>query len=437
MAAQSARSIRRPVAAVAAIVLIAAGCSSSASPSPLVSPSIAAPSATPSPTPAPVPSATSSPTPMPSTAPSASPAIAVAPDGSWTSLHWQPLGKVVPLGPKGVSVFGWSGGYVALEQSPGSDDSGNELPVTIRASASTDGLHWSEPTTLKTGFKGMTNIQSIVEGPSGLLALGYPYGDTCGGPETLAAMWSSPDGRAWERLPMPKAFQTGSVETIAGGDAGFIALGTRDRAGSQAIWTSPDGRSWTSRKLPAVSSGTLALDSVASFADGFVLLGSVLGEEGCGGAAHVRPATWFSKDGGSWTRTSLPGASTNKDAGLYIRSLLGRLLVTQWVPGNDATLNGWTSTDGRTWSPTPPVPHDVYFDTNASGSHAIAMIAGDNGKLPEVLGLDENAQSVTLAETGDGPVQTDDSLGTTSGVGPTGLLVVQEDGGAAWLGLPS
>ncbi len=445
MAALSSRSIHHPATLVAAVVLIAAGCTASASPSPTASPSIAIAPATPSPSltpsvaPTPAPSATAAPSPsaMPSAAPSALPAVGLAPAGSWTSLQWEPLGKVVPLGPAEVGVFGWSGGYLALEQSPGSDDNGNDLPVTIRASSSTDGVHWSAPTAIPTGFKGNIAIESIVEGPSGLLALGYRYGDTCGGPEPLTDLWASTDGRAWQRLSVTKSFPSGSVQTIAGGDAGFIALGTHGTGDDQAIWTSQDGRTWTPRKLPTVTSGTLALDAAQSFADGFVLLGSVLGEGGCGGPGHIHPAVWYSKDGASWTRTSLPGASTDKNAGLEIRPLLGRLFVTQWVPGNDTTLKGWTSTDGRTWSPTPPVPHDLYYDTKDDAAHAITMVYGDNGAAPAVYGLDANGQGVTLTETGDAPVQTEDSLSTTSTEGPTGLLVLQEDAGQTWLGIPS
>jgi hypothetical protein len=439
MAALSSHSIHRPATVVAAVVLIAAGCTSAATPSPVVSPSIAVAPATPSPTPEPVPSTTPAPSPSAasSAAPSVLPAVALAPAGSWTSIRWQPLGKVVPLGPGEVTVSGWSGGYVALEQSPGSDENGNELPVTIHASSSTDGVHWSAPTTVPAGFKGNIAIESIVEGPTGLLALAYPYGDTCGGPESVAAMWTSKDGRSWQRLPVTKSFPSGSVQTIAGGDAGFIALGTHGTGDDQALWTSQDGRTWTPRKLPTVTSGTLALDAAESFADGFVLLGSVLGEGGCGGPGHVRPAVWFSRDGASWTRSSLPGASTDPNAGLQIRPLLGRLFVTQSVPGNDTTLNGWTSTDGRTWSPTAPVPHDIYFDTKDDATHAITIIYGDSGGPPSVYGLDANGQGVTLAETGDGPVQTDDSMSTTSAIGPTGLVVLQEDAGRTWLGIPS
>jgi hypothetical protein len=312
-----------------------------------------------------------------------------------------------------------------------------DLPVVIRASASADGVQWSAPTTLQTGFKGNLAISTIVEGPSGLLALGYPYGDTCGGPPTLAALWASPDGRTWERLPMPKAFTAGSVATIAGGGAGFIALGTKSDGTTQAIWTSPDGRAWTSRKLPTVSSGTLALDGATSFDGGFIMVGSVLGEEGCGGAAHIKAAVWFSADGAAWTRTNLPGASTDPNAALGVRRIGAHLLVTQSLPSSAPT-HAWSSTDGRTWASTGEVSSDLSWASISDGQHVIMAFdpASSVGALT-LVGVDDRGRSTTLGQAGDGPVASEDGPGWIWAVGPTGVLAARPDGTASFLGIPS
>ena len=202
------------------------------------------------------------------------------------------LGKL-PLGPHNVTVQGWSGGYLALQQGGGTDDNGNELPIVVQTSVSPDGVHWSTPTTMSTsGLKGMIGVGPILEGPHGLLALGFPYGDTCGGPEPLTALWTSPDGASWKRVALPKDFRSGTVTAVEGGPAGFIALGAKADGETQEIWTSADGATWRTRPLPTVSSGTLVLDSVASFDDGFVLSGGVLGEGGCGGPGSIHGATW-------------------------------------------------------------------------------------------------------------------------------------------------
>ena len=424
----------RPIAVSILTALLVAACSAdpaTTSPSPRPSAGATTPSAPPAATPVPRPSPT-----MPAASPSA-PVVGEAPAGRWSALHWLGAGPL-PLTSMDITVRGWSGGYVAFEQSPGSDENGNELPVVIRASSSTDGLHWSPPTTVKTGFKGSYGISSIVEGPSGLLALGYPYGDTCGGPERVFALWSSADGRSWERLAMPKQFTANNVQTISGGRAGFIAFGTRADGTTPAIWTSMDGRAWTSRALPVVSSGKLALDAAVSFDSGYVLLGAVLGEGGCGGPAHVKPAVWFSAVGGSWKRADLPGALTDPYAYLRIRSSGDRLLVTQIPQGDITTAPAWTSTDGLTWSSAGAISPDVVWGPMSDGRHAVMVVNPESGVgLPSVTGVDGSGATVVLRQDGDEPLVSEDVPGYVYAVGPTGLLAVRDDGGASWLGIPS
>jgi hypothetical protein len=405
-----------------------------------------APSPKPVPTPVPTrsgpPSASPGVTPTPSASPSPTPspsplAVTQAPSGSWSAVRWLETGPL-PLRGNNVWIRGWSRGYVALEQSGGSDENGQARPVVIRASLSSDGLHWTAPTTLETGFEGEIAISSIVEGPNGLLAVAFPYGDTCGGPARVAALWSSPDGRQWERLAMPTAFTSGRALTIDGGGAGFVALGVRADDRTQAIWTSATGRSWASRPLPTVSSGTLVLDQVASVDGGFVLVGSVLGDEGCGGAAHIRSAAWFSKDGSAWVRATLPGASTDPAATLQVQRLMGRVLVLQLLPGDEVNPHAWISPDGRTWTSVGDVSTDIVWASVSDGVHSVQALLPDEGIGPPILtALDANAARVTLRQDGTGPVATTDGPGWTYAVGPTGVLAVATDGSASWLGLPS
>jgi hypothetical protein len=335
-----------------------------------------------------------------------------------------------------VTVRGWSGGFVAFEQSPGSDNDGNDLPVRIRASFSPDGLRWSTPTALETGFKGSIAIASVVDGPAGLLALAYPYGDTCGGPPSVVAMWTSPDGRAWERVAMPPGFATSQIATISGGPAGYIAFGTRDD-GTAGIWTSAAGRAWRSRPLPTVSSGTLALDGAVAFGDGFVLAGSVLGEEGCGGAAHIQGASWFSDDGSSWTRINLPGSSVDRPAAYRILTLMGRLLIVEEPPTDSESLRTWMSTDGRSWTPVAKVAQDLLWGSISDGFHAVRAITPEEGiGAPRWIGYDENGAAVSLRSDGDEPLLAVDGPGWDYAVGPTGVLATLSDGSASRLGMP-
>jgi hypothetical protein len=435
----------RTVGALVASLMIVAACSSTPSastpaPSPSAAPSVgpsaavASPSLSPSPTPSASPVAIPSPTdtPIPSL-----PDVGEAPAGNWSSIHWLRAGDLGVTG-NDIQVHGWSGGYIALDQSGGSDDQGNPTPVTIRAAFSSDGIHWAAPTTLQTGFKGMFQIRDIVEGPNGLLALAYPYGDTCGGPESVYAMWSSPDGQSWTRIAMPKTFSANHVETISGGAAGYIAFGGKGDTTTPMIWTSPDGTAWTVRPLPTVSSGTLVIDQVASFGTGFIVLGGVLGEGGCGGGAHIKPAVWFSTTGASWTRASLPGASTDPNASMSMRASGDRLLVVQILPGDMPTGPAWTSTDGRTFTSIGKLPSDTIWGSATDGRHSVSFVGPESGTGPVLMTeVDPMGAATTLRQDGDQPLIAEDGAQIEFAIGRTGILAYTGDGIESWIGVPS
>ena len=234
---------------------------------------------------------------------------------------------------------------------------------------------------------------------------------------------------------MPRAFVEGQVRTIRGGGAGFIATGTR-ADGSEGIWTSRSGDGWRSRPLPTVTSGTLAIDDAISFDQGFVVIGSVLGEGECGGPAHVRYATWFSPDGTSWTRSEVPDASKAPGAPLAVRRIGDTLLLTQTVD-YEKPAHGWTSVDGRTWTPTGDVSKDLYWAAVSDGEHVvISREPGGTGPLI-LVGVDATGRSTDLAQSGDIPQATDEGPSLRIAVGPDGVLAVRSDGGASYLGVPS
>jgi hypothetical protein len=429
----------RSSAAMAILALAIAACSAPTAAAPSASPGA---TATPSPWPSPSqPSARPSTAPSvpPSPSPSASPGIALAPSGPWSRVAWLDAGKLpfdAPSSPE-ISIQGWSGGYVALAQTSGYDEAGNELPVTVRVSTSADGVHWSKPAAIDTaGFKGSIRIERIVEGPSGLLALAYPYGDTCGGPSTLQAVWTSTDGARWERVSLPKGMASGQVRTVAGGAAGYIAFGSAADTTRAALWTSLDGRTWQSRPLPTVSSGTLVLDGATSFDGGFVVAGAVLGEEGCGGAAHIRAAAWWSADGAAWTRAKLPGSLTDPDARLAVLPLTGSALLAIQVSPDGETRLAWTSDDGRTWTATNAPSELMELRAVSDGRHTAGLFEAEAAG-PAVMELREDGETVVLEPDGERPPISEDGPTWSLAVGPTGLLAYRFDGGGVFLGLPS
>ena len=167
-------------------------------------------------------------------APTSTPLATVgpAPSGPWTSITWIDAGRAFPQfrttgnDALEIAVHGWSGGFVGFA-SGGGPWSGSSQPATLVATSSADGLRWSTPRALdRRGLDDRIAIVAMVEGPAGLFAVGDYSSGACGGPPTVAALWSSVDGSSWRRVPLPKSFSSARVETVDAGSAGYIASGT-------------------------------------------------------------------------------------------------------------------------------------------------------------------------------------------------------------------
>ncbi len=50
---------------------------------------------------------------------------------------------------------------------------------------------------------GNVQFQNVLEGPTGLLAVGSNSGGTCRPPNTYDALWTSRDGVAWRPVTLP------------------------------------------------------------------------------------------------------------------------------------------------------------------------------------------------------------------------------------------
>jgi hypothetical protein len=431
-------------AVVFGIVGLIGGCSSnqlaSPSTSPVTRPSASVATASPSAAPSPTQTATPSPTPAPSA--TALPDVGLAPAGRWTSIRWIDAGRAFPQLAKApgqtfsLNLLGWSGGLVAFG-SDGGQGSEPPSPATLVSTSSTDGIHWSAPRSINvSGFADQVNIEQVAEGPAGLLAVGRYPADTCGGPPVIAGLWRSTDGTTWRTVALPRSMVRGHVETLDGGSAGYIATGKQSDQKTPGIWVSQNATTWRAAALPKPSSGTLVVNGATSFAGGLVVAGAVLGEEGCGGPGSIHPALWWSADGASWTRESLPGASTAAGDSLSIHRLSDDTVIAVSQAGD--TPAAWASTDGRTWSavPTPTIVALYGTVTDTRRSIVVSGPGEDQGQLTfKTVG--DQLDVAPLPQTGDGPVQTADSVPTIEAVGPTGLVVVSVDGSHLWLGVPS
>ena len=445
-------SDRRAAVFAGALLLsiAAAGCTVAASPSP--APAAAeSPAATEAATPTMTPTATPSPT-KPEAAATV-PANATPASGAWTGLRWISDGKPAPTPEPeatkqtsgdqvftSVSIFGWSRGYVGFDQTETYPvDLSKPSTYSLVAESSTDGLSWKRGAALQmpAGSKAVSeadtvaSIGRVVEGPGGLLAMGYGPAVACGGPATVKGLWISTDGIVWSPVAMP--FGSDGIFRIDGGGAGYIGMGQHAN-GEPALWTSTDGRTWTS-STPPVSAKTGSLQDAAAFSAGFVVVGAVKGDEGCGGPSAVKPSVWWSADGKSWARETLPGAPAASDSWMSVSRLgddaLFAVASTADATTQKTTTTFWTSHDGRTWARITPPADIENFVTD--GSHAIGSTF-DDGNNWHFWAFEPDGSIRELAQTGTLPPSPD--YGGQFALGPAGL-VMRVDGDRFFLGVPT
>jgi hypothetical protein len=245
-------------------------------------------------------------------------------------------------------------------------------------------------TTADSGFE----IASIATGGPGFVAVGKANGPVSEGWPEDAAVWTSPDGTAWTRLPPSVEVFGGPglqlMEDVTAGGPGLVAVGfgwdEPEMAGRTAIvWTSVDGSAWSrvpyqdAFASPGYEGNSTAMHSVTAGGPGLVAVGR---------DSRVA-AVWTSTDGVTWTRaphnpeafgtgkvlesaTDMsevaaggPGLVAIGTSGMGARSW-GRGDV-DWThePGAEHAVV-WTSVDGITWS---RVPHDEAVFGGAEGQH--------------------------------------------------------------------
>jgi hypothetical protein len=377
--------------------------------------------------------------------------VGTAPKGPWTGIRWIAAGPVFPQIPVPgggdspsieVKVSGWSRGYVGFRTASSWDLSGTqptESWVTV-STASTDGLHWTPGKALDAGdIDSRVYMSEVVEGPVGLLAVGRNPAAMCGGPPTVKALWTSPDGQTWTRVSLPADFASARVYTVDAGSAGYIATGTLKDEVTPAVWVSADGRSWRRAALPKPTSGVV-VDGATAFAGGYVISGAHPYEIGCGESEYV-PSLWWSADGNSWTPGTTTGAVPSTSTFVTVDRISDHALMAiaqQWdATSQVSSQQVWVSGDGRTWnlvkSPSSLLSANILSD----GQRGILVVPALNGGPPAVATVDDDLTVTTLSQSGEGPVDSDESNAWISAFGPTGVVILSVDGLNLWLGVPT
>ena len=306
------------------------------------------------------------------------------------------------------------------------------------SSSSADGLHWTAGRTLDISGLDGVYISAVVEGPAGLLAVGFPSGGRCG-PETVDALWASADGLTWTRVELP-----GTISTVDAGSTGYIATGTLKNGVTPAVWLSGDGKSWHLVPLPTTTSGAVVVDGAVDFAGGYVLAGKQLSDIGCGESESTpplyTPSLWWSLDGKSWTLSKLPGALPASAVSVSFIRISDHALV---AVANDFADQVWVSNDGRTWrliaSPSSTLPdHWILTD----GQRGLMLVEPQllnppsSDGPPAIATVGDDLTHTTLSQSGDIPIYSGYG-GELTAFGPTGLVVLSADGSSLWLGVPT
>lgn len=269
-----------------------------------------------------------------------------------------------------MAVTAGGPGFVAVGNAGGWDESGSAA-VWV----SEDGVTWSRVPHNETVFggPGLQAMYDVTVGGPGLVAVGWdnPLEE---GSDASAAVWTSIDGLTWDRVPHDEAVFGGPAThvmwAVATGEPGLVAVG-HDGAWSgsggpgqpAAVWTSPNGLTWT--RVPdqeqlesghpttqTIQGGDWAImNDVIAGGPGFVAVGRV---GWCSGACDETAAAWTSVDGITWQRAQVEHAQGITATDMYGVVESGDVLIgAGW--GSDpqsgtGTAVVWTSTDGgETW----------------------------------------------------------------------------------------
>jgi len=232
-------------------------------------------------------------------------AVWVSSDGmTWSRVAQDEEALVVPDDQWATTMAATGFGLVAA----GWEGLGEDSDAAVWVSA--DGLAWSRVGHDEAPFGG-PGIQEI-DGVVVIDGLVVAVGSDESGADGSAAVWTSPDGLTWSRVPHDEAIFGGPgnqvMLAVAAGGPGLVAVGlewSADRA-IAAVWTSPDGLAWS--RVPhdeAVfgAAESQVMEGVVVAGGGLVAFGWQTMEE------EMDAAVWVSTDGVAWSRSALLSAA--------------------------------------------------------------------------------------------------------------------------------
>ena len=198
-------------------------------------------------------------------------------------------------------------------------------PHGVAIWTSTDGgSSWNELD--GTDALGAASMAGMVSADHGLVAVGYARNDPSAF-DISAAVWTSPNGVAWTRIPHSAPFESSGMRAVTIGSGAYVAVGSDHGAGRTrpAVWSSGNGTEWQRQRLQAEEG---AMDGVTPVDGGFAAAGWAQS------GGETRLALWTSPDGVAWT---LEPAVTEEGSGFLhdVVAFSGRLIAAGEI--TDAT----------------------------------------------------------------------------------------------------
>jgi hypothetical protein len=253
-------------------------------------------------------------------------------------------------------------------------------PTMSTAGVASSNSDWTKVPFDATGLDAGTTIEAMIEFRGSLLAAGWFASRSPGTVPFQAAVWTSADGRRWQRSATA-AFGAGRVIAIAGTDDSVVAfvdpVGNDNQDRHTTVWSSADGSNW--RLLSNAGPGNV--QDVIAYDGRFVATGADYSDCAQTTPSCVRTAIWSSRDGAQW---ALAGPKTAFPSGVVTglvatpTSLIAVGIPTTGTPAR-RPVYVWTSSDGEQWRRVTRVrgiPRGSYLSGTIAARRATVMTIG-------------------------------------------------------------
>jgi hypothetical protein len=262
---------------------------------------------------------------------------------------------------------------------------------------SADGREWERVADEDFEQTGDGHLNAVIDWNGTYVAVGQDPGPI-GSEERRPSIWTSIDGRDWERATGLALRIDAVIADVASRGSRLVAVGTSGHVGRPAVWFSDDGIAWDVITAGSDSVvGTIEIGDTEDLQDMFMTSVTITrnGFVAAGGVGDPsRTAFWASSDGMLWTLTGIAADVERSIMPVFAEAVVttgdgilavgtGRLDTTRFPPISFAEV--WVSfDDGTTWVQQPRTSGSLAVSGPESPWHIGAMhdlVTFDGGVL--------------------------------------------------------